>query len=139
MLHTLRFSLQNALYFIMLTFLLLLLFIFYLQDVLKFKYKASLPKMLNVVLCIHIYIRTYTKHINTYVYVYTYIHMFIYKTHKHMKTYFVYTRELVPTKPLLLAVFLVNSKAASPFFTYVTFRHQNVAVGFFFNTEACNV
>jgi len=44
MLHTLHFSLQNVVYFIVLHFLVTVLFTFYVQGVLKFKCKTPVAK-----------------------------------------------------------------------------------------------
>ena len=44
MLHTPRFSLENAVYFIILLFLVPVLFKFYIQGVLKFECKTPVPK-----------------------------------------------------------------------------------------------
>jgi len=51
MLQTLRFSLQNAVYFIMLHFLVHVLFTFYILGVLKFKCKNPVPPVYQALGC----------------------------------------------------------------------------------------
>jgi hypothetical protein len=66
MLHTLRFSLQNAVSFIMLHFLVHVLFTFYIQGVLKFKCKTLVPKGQAVRSCVLVVTAVYVSEIINY-------------------------------------------------------------------------